>query len=255
MAKLQYILGVSLWGLSHVAYATDFEFDRLGESMSTSTTPVGRVAWEQSLPSATYIEDQVLGQKVRETQLQADMLFRTGLTDSLELQLGWDGPMWSQRKVSGQTIEDDGLGDVSIGLKKAIALPDEKLSLAVMASATLASGSEQFSHGEDIYTVASALNYQYDDMLQTAINMRYEWQDGDWSMVAIPSLIYQLNDRWTGFSEWAYRKTEGEKYQSELTSGVLYAVSDRMQLDASIGFDLDGGPTRYSSTLGVAFLF
>ncbi len=30
------------------------------------------------------------------------MLFRTGLADGLELQLGWQGPAWTQTKRAGK---------------------------------------------------------------------------------------------------------------------------------------------------------
>ncbi len=46
------------------------------------------------------------------------MLFRTGLAKDLELQLGWQGPGWTQTKRAGKKTDTSGLGDVSIGLKK-----------------------------------------------------------------------------------------------------------------------------------------
>ncbi len=33
--------------------------------------------------------------------LNGDMLLRTGLADGLELQLGWQGPVWQQYKRAG----------------------------------------------------------------------------------------------------------------------------------------------------------
>lgn len=254
MAKIQQIFSVIILG-SLAAHAAAFEFDRPGEGISTSTTPVGQWAWEQSLPAVNYQETTVNGQSIKTTRLNADVLLRTGLSSNLELQLGWDGPMWSQSKVQGQRFEDDGLGDVSIAVKRAIDLDDEKLSFAVLAKATLATGQKGFSNDEDIYALASAVNYQFDETVNTSINMRYEWQDGAWTVLAIPGLSYQLTDRWAGFSEWVYSKTEGQKYESRLNSGVMYAVSDRVQLDASLGIHVDGGPKQYNTGLGVAFLF
>lgn len=55
------------------------------------------------------------------------MLLRTGLAQDLELQLGWKKVLKrSKSKTEGQSVEDDGLGDVSIGLKQAN-LNDDKL--------------------------------------------------------------------------------------------------------------------------------
>ena len=243
-------------GLSSQSFAAEFEFDRPGEGISASTTPVGRVAWEQGLPQLHYSESKTVdGQKVRSTTLNADVLLRTGLTDQLELQLGWIGPAWSQVKVGGQRFEDHGLGDVSVALKHAIDLDDERLSMAVMAKAQLATGENGFSNEEDIYSLGSVVSYQYADMLTTAINMRYEYEDSNWAVVAIPSIGYQLADKWSGFSEFVYRKAESQDHESRLTTGVLYAMNERVQWDASIGVDLNGDDKSYYSGLGISFLF
>ena len=120
---------VCLAGFSLNTMAADFSFDRPGAGMGTGITPVGQLAWEQGLPSASYNESTVDGEKQKTVTLNGDMLFRTGLAKDLELQLGWQGPAWTQVKRAGQTVEEDGLGDVSIGLKKAIDLDDDKLTM------------------------------------------------------------------------------------------------------------------------------
>jgi hypothetical protein len=40
-----------------------------------------------------------------------------------------------------------------------------------------------------------------------------------------------------------------------LGTGVMYAVNNRMQLDASVGVDLNGSDKSYYSGLGVSYLF
>ena len=249
------ILGLmALTGVSAQLCAA-VEFDRPGEGLGTTTVPVGQLAWEQGLPSFSYSEATVDGSKLKQTTLNADVLLRTGLTDDLELRLGWAGPAWSQTKFNGQTEEDDGLGDVSIGLKKAIDLDDEKLSMALMAEAIIATGNANFSNEEDIYSLSSAVAYQYNDLVNTALTMRYEWQDSNWAITAIPTLGYQIADRWSGYSELIYRKAESQDNEYALGTGVMYALNDQVQLDASIGGDLEGQNKGYFSGLGVSFLF
>ncbi len=102
------------------------------------------------------------------------MLLRTGLAQDLELQLGWQGPAWSKSKTAGQSVEDDGLGDVSIGLKQAIDLNDDKLSMAVLLQALIATGNDGFSEEDGIYSLGTAVSYQYSELLKTGINMRYD---------------------------------------------------------------------------------
>lgn len=251
MTTLKTLGLIALAGCSAQLFAADFEFDRLGEGLSTGITPVGNVAWEQGLPTARYSKsgDQTA------TTLSADMLLRTGLSDDLELRLGWAGPTWTQVKSNGQTEEDDGLGDVSIGLKKAIDLDDDKLSMALLAEAIIATGNAGFTNEEDIYSLGSVVSYQYNDLVSTALTMRYEWQDSNWAVSAIPSLGYRITDRWSGYSELIYRKAESVDNQYALGTGVMYALNDRVQLDANVGVDLDGADRSYFSGLGFSVLF
>ena len=187
--------------------------------------------------------------------LNGDMLFRTGLAKDLELQLGWQGPAWTKVKRAGQSVEEDGLGDVSIGVKKAINLDDDKLSMAVAAEAILATGNDGFSNDDDIYSVSSVVAYDFSDLISTSITMRYEAQNSNWAVTAVPTIEYKIADKWSGFSEFVYRKVESEPYQYALGSGVIYALNTRMQLDASVGVDLNGKDKSYQSGLGVSFLF
>ncbi|QXX85902.1 transporter [Acinetobacter lwoffii] len=251
MTTLKTLGLIALAGCSAQLFAADFEFDRPGEGLSTGITPVGNVAWEQGLPTARYSKsgDQTA------TTLSADMLLRTGLSDDLELRLGWAGPTWIQVKSNGQTEEDDGLGDVSIGLKKAIDLDDDKLSMALLAEAIIATGNAGFTNEEDIYSLGSVVSYQYNDLVSTALTMRYEWQDSNWAVSAIPSLGYRITDRWSGYSELIYRKAESVDNEYALGTGVMYALNDRVQLDANVGVDLDGADRSYFSGLGFSVLF
>ncbi len=155
--------------LSMGTWAAEFSFDRPGSGFGTGITPVGHVAWEQGLPSATYDEQYVDGLKVRTLNLNGNMLLRSGLNEDTELQLGWQGLSWTKTKSAGQTRETDGLGDVSIGVKKAINLKDEQLTMAVLAQVQLATGNPGFSAEDDIYSLSSALAYRYSDLITTAM--------------------------------------------------------------------------------------
>ncbi len=240
-------------GLS--AVAADFSFDRPGTGFGTGITPVGQLAWEQGLPAATYSEQATAQGKIKSLALNADALFRTGLTPSMELQLGWQGPSWSKTKSRGHSEEESGLGDVSIGIKKLIDLQDDRLTWAVLAQAQIATGNEGFSAEEDIYTLGSTLDFQYNDDLNTSLTMFYEVQDGDWSVTAVPTLSYKIAGNWSGFSEFVYSKKESSDYEYRLGTGLMYAVNERTQLDASIGVELSDPNRAYSAGLGLAYLF
>lgn len=255
MAILNKITLVLASSLSISAMAAEFSFDRPGTGFGTGITPVGKLAWEQGLPSAKYTETTINGAKEKTVTLNGDMLFRTGLTSSMELQLGWDGPAWTQTKYKGEKDDESGLGDVSIGIKKAIDLKDDKLSMAVLAKAVIATGNEEFTAEDDIYSIGTSLDYKYNDLVNTGITMNYAVQDGHWSVTAVPTVGYKIAGNLSGFSEFVYSKTESQDYEYGLGSGLIYALNDRTQIDGSIGVDLSGKDRSYTAGFGVAFLF
>ncbi|MGA9699611.1 MULTISPECIES: transporter [Acinetobacter] len=255
MSAVKIVALIVAAGFSMNTMAAEFSFDRPGTGFGTGITPVGQLAWEQGLPNVSYNQTTVEGEQQKTVTLNADMLLRTGLAKDLELQLGWQGPAWSKVKRTGQSVEEDGLGDVSIGLKKAIDLDDDKLSMAILAEAILATGNDGFSHHDDIYSLSSAVAYAATDLITTSITMRYEAQNSNWAVTAVPTIEYKIADKWSGFSEFVYRKAESEHYEYSLGSGVIYALNNRVQMDASVGVDLNGRDKSYQSGLGVSFLF
>ena len=51
----------SIIATSQMAFAESFSFDREGAGLGTAIVPKGHVAWEQSVPTATYDERRVDG--------------------------------------------------------------------------------------------------------------------------------------------------------------------------------------------------
>lgn len=255
MKKLNALTFVAASMLASTTFAAEFSFDRPGAGIGTGITPVGQLAWEQGLPTVSYQEQNIEGVKDKTLTLNGDMLLRTGLANGLELQLGWQGPVWQQHKRAGFKTETDGLGDVSIGLKKAIDLKDERLSMAVLAEAIIATGNDEFTAHDDIYSLTSAVAYEFSDLIGTSITMRYEAQNSNWAVTAIPTIDYKIAGKLSGYSEFIYRKAESQDYQYGLGTGLVYAINDRAQLDASVGVDLDGDVRSYNGGLGVSVLF
>lgn len=255
MNKFQTLSFIAVSMMASTTFAADFSFDRPGAGMGTGITPVGQLAWEQGLPTVSYQQQTVDGEKEKTLTLNGDMLLRTGLAKGLELQLGWQGPVWQQHKRAGMTKENNGLGDVSIGLKKAINLHDDRLTMALLAEAILATGNDEFTAHDDIYSLTSAVAYEFSDLIGTSITMRYEAQNSNWAVTAIPTIDYKIAGKLSGYSEFIYRKAESQDYEYGLGTGLVYAVNNRMQLDASVGVDLNGDARSYNGGLGVSVLF
>lgn len=244
--------------VSSTSFAYEFSFDRPGTGFGTGITPVGKVAWEQGLPSVEYSYNNDVNGKNSTLTLNADTMLRTGLMNGLELQLSTDGYSWQRVKEDGKKVSPDekGWGDVTVGLKKAIDLKDDKLKWALLAQATQATGNDDFTKVNNNYVLGSSLEYAYDDIVTTAITMFYSKEEGNgFTVTAVPTLGYQFTDKLSGFSEFVYTKTEGEKNTKSLGTGVVYSFNDRAQVDASIGLDLNSDERSYNAGLGFAFLF
>lgn len=239
----------------HMANAESFGFDRPGMGLGTAIVPKGHLAWEQSLPTLSYDEYRSGGIKQSTLTLQGDALARIGIGSDMELRLGWDGPVWQRHKAGNAKQEIDGTGDVQIGIKKAIQTKDDKLTWAVLAQANLANGDDEFTVDEEIYTLASAIAYQYSDDISTGITMSYDYQDGDLAWSAIPGLQYAITERLAGFSEYVYRKQESRHYESLMNTGLIWSVTDKLQFDTSVGYSFNRQNPRFNAGLGLSYLF
>jgi hypothetical protein len=127
--------------------------------------------------------------------------------------------------------------------------------MAVLAEAIIATGNDEFTAHDDIYSLTSAVAYEFSDLIGTSITMRYEAQNSNWAVTAIPTIDYKIAGKLSGYSEFVYRKAESQDYQYGLGTGLVYAINDRAQLDASVGVDLDGDVRSYNGGLGVSVLF
>lgn len=240
---------------STATWADEIEFDRPGVGFGTSIVPVGQLAWEQGLPTVSYDRTNVQQIRTESTTLQTDVLLRTGLTSSTELQVSWDAYNWQKQKVAGQTTEQDGVGDVGIAIKKKIDLDDENMSWAVMAEARLNTGDDAFQAKDDQYALSSSLTSQFNERLSMNMYSRYDLQDHDLGVTLVPSLSLNLNEAWSGYSEFIYRKQESQTQQIALGSGLIYRLSETIQLDGNLTFGLNGQVPDYTAGLGVAILF
>ena len=71
--------------------------------------------------------------------------------------------------------------------------------MAVLAQAVIATGNDEFSAHDDIYSLGSTVAYDYSDLLETSISMFYEVQNSNWAVTAVPTLGYKFGANGQGF--------------------------------------------------------
>lgn len=254
--KQQMVLGLFATAMMQAIAAEQISFDRPSTGVRAVTAPVGMLIWEQALPSARYNETFENGQTTRDLTLQSDLLLRTGLAKNLELQLSWDGLIWQQQRRGGQRTEQHGLGDVGIGLKKQIELEDERVKWALLAEAKFNTGEAEFREDHDHFALGSVFEYQMHPEVALSMYTLYQIDDaGHLAATVVPTMHYQIQGAWSGFSEYVFRKQESEKSEGSLNTGIMYRVNPRTQLDASVGFGLKGDVPDYTAGLGLSMAF
>ncbi|RYZ99632.1 MAG: transporter [Moraxellaceae bacterium] len=245
-------------GLSTLAQADDAlepGFDRPSIGFSTNIMPVASVAWEQGLPDFSLSKSKVAGQHVRQTSYQADTLIRTGLTPQLELQLGWDGPSWSRTSGAGQSQQQSGYGDTSVGIKALLPLASQTWSLALLAATSLITGDAEFGDDKRTVSLGSTANYAFNDQYSAALYANVDRYDAENSWAVSPSFSAALSPNTSGFVEYGYRKDNGESQQSVLGGGLTWMVHPRVQLDVSADFGLNAAAPEVQGGFGVSVMF
>ncbi len=246
---------LAMGSITQMSQAGNFEFDRPGDGFSTSVVPKGHFALELALPDASYDERRDDGVDYSTVTVQGRILERIGVGANTELRIGWDGPIWQKQKVDMYEDEEHGKGDVVVGIKKAIDTQDDNFTWALLAQAKLSTSDDDFSIDDDIYTLGSSISYKNSDMISTGMTMYYDLQDSDMAWSAIPSIQYKLGENVTGFSEYVYRKQESKHRENSMNTGVKWAVKDRLQLDASVGYSFNRQNPRFSAGFGLSYLF
>ncbi len=224
-------------------------FDRPGLGIGTDTVARGAWAVEMGLPDWERDRDR---DGVRSDLLGTDATLRTGLSQTLELQLmltPWQRLREHARGPGRQHIE--GAGDSEIGVKWAPG-SDDTGRWAALASTTLAKGEAAFSDGRR-YSLAATYEYPFSERITGALYGRYSRGDGDWAGVWSPSLTMTFNPRWSGFLEAGFTRERGQQKTSVAGGGVIWAPRAGLQFDASVDLGLDADSPDLQAGLGVSF--
>lgn len=238
------------------AVLPSFAFERYASGHNASITPKAEVVWQQALATANYDEIKLNNEKIEITNVQTDGGLRIGVGHDAEVRLGWQGWQW-QRTENPQTQQrEHQVGDMSIGIKKRL-LKDDDLHWAVLAQADLATGQRKLQDTErhHRYQLISAVDYHYNDLVQTSMTMKYAYQNKDLSFTTVPAIRYKIGDYTTGYAEYVGQKNEGQKWQSRVNQGILLNVTDNAQIDAWVGYGFSESLPRYHAGLGFSYRF
>lgn len=238
-------LVASFWlMLPAFAQAEPPSFDRPGIAFSPGVLPAGSFDWEQGLPDLQY--DDTSG--LRSRFYTADTTLRLGLTSTLELQLA--GSAWNRLESSSEGVmsQVEGAGDSKIGLKWAESLPANKLSVGMLATVTLDTGSAAFTNGRPIYSLGAVIGRDLGAGRSLAgyVNVDHSGNSNAWTIST--NVGFPIHGNLAGYVE-AGHIVGGGNSSAVGGGGMTWLLRDRVQ------FDLYGrrGLTSHSPDLQAGF--
>jgi len=226
-------------------------FDRPGIAFSAEVLPVGAVAWEQGLPDFEY--DRQSG--TRTHLLSAGSNVRIGISERLEVQIA--GSAWNRRTVreDGVSRRENGAGDSALALKLILPPLSESLSLGMLASVSVATGTREFSDDATSFALGVALARELANGSSLGLYLNATHADGAYGYTFSPSLGFELSERLSAYVEAGYDDGENATATTVAGGGLMFRVTETIQLDASANFGLNSQSPDVSGGIGLSVLF
>ena len=234
MSLLLTILGsvvLPLDALAQEAGSPPMVTDRPDATESAVTVAVGVFQLESG-----YTFDKVDDVKIHSL---GEILLRVGVADILELRFGINSYQWAR----GQAGINHGLQDSTVGLKLRLLDNEGKTGLgspqvAVLASTSVPTGSSlMLSVSWDLSErLALGTNFSYSYTNEVAVDTRSH------EAGTTLSLGIALTDSWGAYAEYfgAYTIVRDGPREDYVNGGVTFLVESDFQLDARIGYGLNG---------------
>jgi hypothetical protein len=232
------------------AAAQDYCPDRPGLGTWPCVIAPGKVSVETGLLS--WERDDTDSERT-DTILLADTLARIGVTEKVEVQLGWSpyGFVRTRDKAGGGVTTGEGIGDVSLGLKAMLAQPEGNgLALAVLPRVTLPVGGAAIGAGDWSASLLLPVAYDLDDILylqltpeiDAAVNASGSGRHLAYSATLGLGAAWAMFETTLEFQALRDDEPEGAQSQAFVAVSASWMPSPHWQLD--IGFN--GGLTAAS---------
>ena len=234
--------------------------DRPSQTDDSSTVPLGYVQAELGW-TRTRNDDR--GIKA-ERDAVPETLIRIGITEGIELRVGFEGQISQTVTVLGAKVKDIGAGDASIGTK--IGLIEEQgpvPELAFIMTTTLPTGEVSSERVDPSFRLAASNTFE---QLDFSYNLGIAWESaedllGDRDTVS--SLEYGMSlgmaatDRLGAYAELfgdvSLSRSGGPRHS--LGVGGTFLLEDNLQADVSAGFGLSSVANDWFLGIGFSYRF
>lgn len=205
----------------------------------------------------TFIKDDENGVE-REEHVLPGSLLRVGVLSDLEFRLSWGGYSFEEVEEAGASTENDGGTDLAFGAKYRL-IEDGDFSLSLLGQVGLPAGARNKTSDAVEPQISFLWAYDLEDgySLSGNVNFASVIADED-ERIFEPSLSLSLaneiSESLGAYIEYfGFYPTEGESEQHYLDSGLTYALSKDVQLDALVGFGLNEEADDIFTGFGLSF--
>ncbi len=238
--------------------------DRPDFTESTETIPAGHVQLESGYTFTLNDDDGLRTQN----HTAPEGLLRVGLTENLELRLGWEGYAWTRDRTSatedsdGETFRTDNANDATIGLKWKLFEQDgwrPHFGLIFETSVPSGNGDATTNDADPAVKLLWAYDLAEGFSLSGNVNLAIPTENGSRFLqtAASISLAVALDDRWGIYSEYYgfFNNAHHADAAHYLNGGVTFLVHNNLQLDWRAGFGLNDEADDFFTGVGFVIRF
>ncbi|MDX1507861.1 MAG: transporter [Woeseiaceae bacterium] len=176
-------------------------------------------------------------------------LFRYGIADEFELQLGWAGYAW----VNGSGQDINGIRDASIGMKWQVSDEDAALPLALFAGVSLPIGDDDFTSDEVDPTIGAF--WSFDAGLSWFGTVLVSDVAGSRTVGNAVGISLPIDDRSGGYVEYFGIFAEGNGPEHYVNGGIAYLPRNNVQVDLHLGAGVNDRAADLFVGAGIAYRF
>lgn len=239
--------------------------DRPDTTESAYTVDAGHVQLEMSLADFTYDRRNDEG-RTRRTLAVAPLLFKIGLTNDADLQIGMDPHAWERAGAGGgeEASTVRGFGDTVVRLKMNLWGNDGgATALAVMPFVTFPTATDGLGsdgvEGGIIVPLAVSLpaDFALGAMVEFDFNQASDGEGMVVDFVHTVTLGHDLVGDLAGYVEYAgfANLNRDEDYRGYFDAGMTYALTSDIQLDAGVRVGLTRAAEDVGVFMGVSLRF
>lgn len=242
----------------------DFCPNRPGLGTPSCIIDKGHAAVEVGLVDWTTAHDAASRE---DTWTFGELTLRYGLTDTLEVDLSWDGYGMTRLKdrASGTTARDDGAGDMSLALRQNLLSPDGSgTSLSVMPYVTVPTGSDGFGAGDWGAGLIVPVSFEIGKGVSLAVSPEIDAAvngDGNGRHLAFGSVVglgFSVTDKLSATVEVSAMRDRDPAGATTVTLAgfsLAWKARDDLQFDAGVVAGLNGDSPDAEIYAGVARRF